>query len=118
MLSTQAWVSQVRADDGTGLVASVTGFGPGASRAQDAVTAALLLAAGQRVLTASPGVRGVRGGPAPPPVLVPQPVLTPGSPAFAAAHRFAALPSAARHAWLARHLAALRAGRITVAQLP
>jgi len=115
VLSTQAWVSQVRADDGTGLVASVTGFGPGASRAQDAVTAALLLAAGQRVLTASPGVRG---GPAPPPVLVPQPVLTPGSPAFAAAHRFAALPSAARHAWLARHLAALRAGRITVAQLP
>jgi len=115
VLSTQAWASQVRTDDGAGLVASVTGFGPGASLAEDAVTAALLLAAGRPVLSASPEVRG---GPAPPPVLVPQPVLTPGSPAFAAAHRFAALPATVRHAWLARHLAALRAGRITVAQLP
>ena len=36
----------------------------------------------------------------------------------AAARRFAALSAAARHAWLATHLAALRAGKITVAQLP
>jgi hypothetical protein len=36
----------------------------------------------------------------------------------AAAARFGALPAAARHAWLAAHLAALRAGRITLAQLP
>jgi hypothetical protein len=35
-----------------------------------------------------------------------------------AARRFAALPAATRHAWLAAHLAALRAGRITLAQLP
>jgi hypothetical protein len=35
-----------------------------------------------------------------------------------AAHRFAALPAAARHAWLAHHLAVLRAGRLTLAQLP
>jgi hypothetical protein len=41
-----------------------------------------------------------------------------GNPADEAARRFAALPSAARHAWLARHLAALRAGRITLGQLP
>jgi hypothetical protein len=42
----------------------------------------------------------------------------PGSPASLAAQRFAALSPAARHAWLARHLAALRAGRVSLAQLP
>jgi hypothetical protein len=36
----------------------------------------------------------------------------------AAAHRFAALPASARHAWLAAHLAALRAGQTTLAQIP
>jgi len=36
----------------------------------------------------------------------------------AAAQRFAALPAATRHAWLASHLAALRAGQLTLAQLP
>ena len=36
----------------------------------------------------------------------------------AAAHRFAALSASARHAWLAAHLAALRAGTITLAQIP
>jgi hypothetical protein len=35
-----------------------------------------------------------------------------------AAQRLAALPAAARHAWLAAHLAALRAGHVTLAQLP
>jgi hypothetical protein len=38
--------------------------------------------------------------------------------AAAAARRFAALPAAARHAWLVEHLTALRAGQITLAQLP
>ena len=42
----------------------------------------------------------------------------PGSPAALAARRFAALTPAARHAWLAGHLAALQAGRISLAQLP
>jgi hypothetical protein len=46
------------------------------------------------------------------------PELAPGSPAAAAARRFAALPALARHIWLARHLTALRAGQITLAQLP
>jgi hypothetical protein len=46
--------------------------------------------------------------------LLPQP----GSPAAHAAKRFAALTPAARHAWLAAHLAALRAGRVTLDQLP
>ena len=36
----------------------------------------------------------------------------------AAAQRFAALPPVARHAWLAAHLGALRAGYVTLAQLP
>jgi hypothetical protein len=36
----------------------------------------------------------------------------------AAAKRFGALPASARHAWLAAHLAALRAGNVTLAQLP
>jgi hypothetical protein len=36
----------------------------------------------------------------------------------AAARRLAALPAAARHDWLASHLAALRAGHVTLAQLP
>jgi len=45
-------------------------------------------------------------------------VPAPGSPAARAARRFAARPAAAKHAWLADHLTALRAGRISLAQLP
>jgi hypothetical protein len=41
-----------------------------------------------------------------------------GAATQAAAQRFAALPAAARHAWLVQHLAALRSGRVTLAQLP
>jgi len=52
------------------------------------------------------------------PELSGRPLLALRSPAARAAHRFAALPPAAKHAWLAQHLAALRAGRITPAQLP
>jgi ABC-type transport system involved in multi-copper enzyme maturation permease subunit len=36
----------------------------------------------------------------------------------AAVRRFAGLPASTRHAWLAAHLAALRAGTITLARLP
>jgi hypothetical protein len=39
-------------------------------------------------------------------------------PVYAAARRFATAPAAARHAWLAAHLAALRAGRLTLQDLP
>jgi hypothetical protein len=39
-------------------------------------------------------------------------------PVYAAARRLAALPTAARHAWLAAHLAALRSGQLTPGQLP
>ena len=48
------------------------------------------------------------GGPSP----------SPRGPVYAAARRFAALPAAARHAWLAAHLAALRSGQLTLGQLP
>jgi hypothetical protein len=37
---------------------------------------------------------------------------------LAAARRFAALPAAIRHAWLVAHLAALRAGRVTLSEIP
>jgi hypothetical protein len=43
---------------------------------------------------------------------------SPGSPADLAARRFAKLTPAAQHDWLAHHLAALRDGRISPAQLP
>ena len=44
--------------------------------------------------------------------------LEPGTPTAAAAQRFAALSPAARHAWLTSHVAALRAGQLTLAELP
>lgn len=40
------------------------------------------------------------------------------APLATAAHRFAALPGTARRAWLAGHLAGLRAGRVTLAEVP
>jgi hypothetical protein len=40
------------------------------------------------------------------------------APVYAAARRLAALPAAARHAWLDAHLAALRAGGLTLADVP
>ncbi len=83
---------------------------PAPSAAQHAVEAALLKTAGLRLLP--PSAAGVRQAgnavPGPPP----------GSPAFAAAQRFAALPASARHAWLAAHLTALRAGQVTLAEVP
>jgi len=46
------------------------------------------------------------------------PRASPGGPVYAAARRLAALPAAARHAWLAAHLAALRSGRLSLKQVP
>jgi hypothetical protein len=79
--------------------------------AQQAVQAALLKGAGiplaalNRALSFTPWGLGP-GQSALPPQL------------SAAARRFAALPAATRHAWLAAHLAALRSGQLTLAQLP
>ena len=103
--------SQIKWQDGADIVANLTGDGQGASQAQDAVTAALMM------------VTGIpRTGPGPDPNqlpgLTPGTPAMPGTPAYAAAERFAALPASVRHVWLAAHLAALRAGQITLGQLP
>ncbi len=68
--------------------------------AQQAMVSALLTAAG-----VSAQAQALNGPP-------PAPQVT------AAANRFAALSPAVRHAWLAGHLPALRAGHITPARLP
>ncbi len=82
-------------------IAGPRGFvGQGGTPAQQVVQTVLLKAIGSPWEPPGPG-----GGPA-------SPAMT------AATGRFAALSPAARHAWLTTHLAALRAGRITLAQLP
>ena len=104
----------VRARDGRVPARSVQ-----AMQARVAVAVALLADAGAPLQRDRGGVNvatGVTGlGPSPGNA-VPGPV--PGSPVYVAARRFAALPAAVQHAWLVTHLAALRAGHITLAQLP
>jgi len=134
-LTNGQFASEVRSTVGPNIVAIFIGDGPGASRAQHAVAAALMVAAGQPLQGAPPGTAATASGGSAqcerPAARCPAarsgrgaggmnrpPGLTPGSPAYAAARRFAALPAAARHAWLMQHLAALRAGQITLAQLP
>jgi hypothetical protein len=105
-MTANEFAAQVRSDAGLNILANVIGVPrSGASRAQQAVMAGLMKAAG----VARPVVPTRRGQPQP--AAVPLPVS-------AAAQRFAALAPTARHTWLVRHLAALRAGRITLAQLP
>jgi hypothetical protein len=110
--------SQVAVTDGPDIVADFIGAGPGASQAQNAVAVALVTAALGRVNTNSNPQASLNeltlDGPGPSQL----PTLVRGTPAQPAAARFAALPALARHAWLASHLAALRAGQITLAQLP
>ena len=86
---------------------SSPGGAPPADQARQAVAEGLLVAAGFRLPPQSPQLYG-SGWPG----------ALPTPQARTAARRFAALPAATRHAWLAAHLAALRAGRITLAQLP
>ena len=83
------------------------GLGPG-SQVQQAVQSALLLDAGMPFSAQAAASKDIPG---PPPGAVPQQI-------DAAAQRFAAQPAAARNAWLAAHLAALRAGGLTPGQLP
>lgn len=112
-MDTSRFIGQIRLQ----FVHAFVGAGGGSgNRAQQIVQAALLqgagipLAAQPNVLGSSPwalpsqGSGGVATGY--PPQL------------SAAARRFAALPAATRHAWLAAHLGALRAGHIAPAQLP
>ena len=101
-------------------VHAFVGAGSGAGTpAQRAVQAALLQGAGLPIagqpnllsFVGLPSWARVTGGPSPGPHRASGPV-------YAAARRFAALPPGARHAWLAAHLAALRADQLTLAQLP
>jgi hypothetical protein len=98
------------------LISGVTGAGPAASPAQNAVARAVLTAAGAHgstvisqngQATCGTGVPGAG-----------RLEVAPGTPAYAAAERFAALPASVRHAWLMRHIAALRAGQVTLEQIP
>ena len=79
--------------------------------AQQAVAFGLLKAAGIALLTPTQAAAGT--GPADG---VPGPA--PGSQVFAAAACFAALPAAERHDWLLTHLTGLRAGHISLSQIP
>ena len=82
-------------------IAGHQGFvGQGGTPAQQVVQTVLLKAIGSQWYPPGPG-----DGPESP--------ATTG-----AVTRFTALPAGARHAWLTAHLAALRAGHITLAQLP
>jgi hypothetical protein len=83
------------------------GLGPG-SQPQQAVQAALLLDAGISLAAQATITQNSLG---PLRTAVPAPV-------DAAAQRFAAQPAAAQHAWLATHLATLRAGGLSLGQVP
>jgi hypothetical protein len=101
------------------------GAGPG-TPAQQAVQAALLKGAGMPfaaqpqmlgevgVAPSPPGARAAGAGAAGPG----HDVGPASTSVYAAARRLAALPASARHAWLAAHLAGLRSGQLTLAQLP
>jgi hypothetical protein len=84
--------------------------------AQQAVQAALLQGAGVP-FAAQPQLRATTGLPSWAQAAGNGPGPATG-PVYDAARRLAALPPAARHAWLAAHLTALRSGQLTLAQLP
>jgi len=107
--TTAAFTSQLEQDLGLQLVSDVILGGD--SRAAAPSQAALAVIAG--LVRFGPSVEDRDLGP-----LYGQLLPAPGSPAALAGQRFAALPPAAKHAWLVHHLAALQAGRISLAQLP
>jgi len=113
---------QVRSSTGSQIIATFLDLGRGSSPAQQAVAAAMAAEARVSVPSmlaiASPPVpRGSScvSRTAPCAVIMPPRLSTA---AEKASRRFAALPSVTQHAWLVRHLPDLRAGRITLAQLP
>lgn len=89
------FIGQIRLSVAGDLIGKIIGEARGGeSPVQQAIAAALSLDAGSAVPARTDSAVG------------------------AAASRFAALPAPERHAWLAAHLTALRAGRITLAQVP
>jgi hypothetical protein len=106
------FVGQLKVEVVHALIAPGAAYG---NPAQVAVEAALLQHAGIP-LAAQPIALG--NSPWPLPGGGPHATAQYPPPVAAAAERLAALPAGARHAWLATHLAALRAGRLGLAQLP
>jgi hypothetical protein len=106
-LTEAQFADQLRALSVHAFVGAGTGAG---TPAQQAVQAVLLQEVGVP-FAAQANVLDAGNGPGPPPG-------PPSGAAYAAARRLAALPPAARHAWLAAHLGALRSGQLTLAQLP
>jgi hypothetical protein len=120
--------SAVRTGTGPQIITDFVGDGPGASAAQQAVAAALTMAAGipppdragvapvrrckassARCAAAVQRLPGVPG---------PSPEVAARSSSLSAARRFEALPAQGRRVWLKQHLAALRAGRVALKELP
>jgi hypothetical protein len=107
-VATKQFADQMRLLSAHAFVGAGNGSG---SPVQQAVQAALLRGAGipfaaqPRLLATTENGPGPGPGPA-------------SGPVYAAARRLATLPAATRHAWLAAHLAALRAGRLTLKELP
>jgi hypothetical protein len=100
---------QLQTQAALAVVRSLLGPGSGADPAQQAIEAALLQVSGVPLnVTPAQAARSGIGTPGP----------APGTAVYTTAHAFAALPAATRHAWLAAHLSALRAGQITLAELP
>jgi hypothetical protein len=107
-----AFIDQIKIEVVHAFVAPGSAFG---GPAQAAVEAALLQHAGIP-LAAQPNALGdtawaLPGG-------GPHATAHYPPPEAAAAERFAALPASARYAWLTTHLGALRAGQISLGQLP
>jgi hypothetical protein len=101
-LSVVQSADQVQGEVARDLVAAVVGAG--SDPAQQAVTAGILR--GMRRLWLGSDRPDLDRG------------IAPNSPTAAAAQRFAALPVGTRHAWLLARAADLKAGRITLDQLP
>jgi hypothetical protein len=114
----------VRAETQLWLVDSVIGGGIGipgqlsGTPAQQAVELGLLKATGVSLPAGTHAFVGYGSVPLPSSRSGGTPVPGPGSPVYTSAQRFAALSAAARHAWLAAHLTALQAGKISLAEVP
>ncbi len=107
-VGTKPFTDQMRLAFAHAFVGAGNGSG---SPVQQAVEAALLRGAGIPFAAQPRLIAATKNGPGPGPGPATGPV-------YAAARRLATLPAAARHAWLTAHLAALRAGRLTLKQLP
>jgi hypothetical protein len=112
-VTTNQFTGQVRLAFGHTFVGAGIGSG---SPAQQAVQAALLQGAGVP-FTQQPKALAIAGLPMSGPGGQNGPGPAAG-PVYAAARRFAALPATTQHAWLTAHLAALRAGQLTLRDLP